>query len=70
MISTTYKWWIRGLFWAAFMYLIVNVLMPLFEHEVLTTKKLLIGIPVWLILGLLMAWISGYIYKKLKHKVE
>ena len=58
MINAKNRWWIRGLFWATFMYLFNVILWPLSQNEPLIAKKLLIGILFWLFLGFVWAFIS------------
>jgi len=45
------KWLRAGLIWGLFMYISMTMLFPLIEGESLTQKKLLIGIPLWIIGG-------------------
>lgn len=55
-----------GIFWGAFMALVLNVLFPLFDGEPLQPMKILISIPIWLIGGL----IFGYVSRKKEHKKQ
>ncbi len=64
MLSLKYKWWIRGLFWAAFMYLYMTILYLLSEGDELTTKHLLIGVPLWGTAGLIFAWVISIFYRQ------
>ena len=53
------KSWVKfGLIWAAFMYLMMVVLFPLWDKKDITPKSLLIGVPVWLIGGLIFGYVS------------
>ena len=58
-INTTKNWLKRGLFLGLSMYVIMTIIFPLIEQERITQRSLVIGIPVWLICGLV--W--GYIMK-------
>lgn len=62
MINPKNRWWLQGLFWAAFMYVFNIILWPMAQHEPITTKRLLIGIPFWIFFGLLYGWISIKLY--------
>jgi hypothetical protein len=59
MKQSTIKWLKSGLFFGLFMYLIMIIVFPWIDGEEITQRKLLIGIPFWLIGGL--GW--GYIMK-------
>lgn len=50
----------RGLTWALMMYIMMVFISPLIFNGKLTIQKALIGIPIWMIGGLGMA----YLYKK------
>ena len=55
------KKWVRsGLVWAGILYVITMVLFPLFSHEHFNTEKLLMGLPLWAIVG----FILGYLFDK------
>ena len=60
------RWWIHGLLWGLFMYVVLIVLFPLFDGSGITLSKLLIGIPVWLSAGLLYGYVTGLIENKRK----
>ncbi len=49
-----------GLVWAGILYVITMVLFPLFDHENFSVQKLLLGIPLWIIVGLTI----GYLFDK------
>lgn len=49
-----------GLGWATFMYLFMEVLLPISRDENIDSKKALIGIPVWILGGVLWAVITRY----------
>jgi hypothetical protein len=55
------KKWVRsGLVWAGSLYVIAMVLFPLFDHERFNLEKLLLGIPLWIIVGLIL----GFLFEK------
>jgi hypothetical protein len=55
------KKWVRsGLVWAGILYVITMVLFPLIDHETFNLQKLLLGIPLWIVVGLSM----GYLFDK------
>lgn len=62
--NTTKRWLMSGLLFGFLMYLIMIIIYPLVLHEEITQRKLLIGIPIWLIFGL--AW--GYTMKAWMNK--
>ena len=57
------KKWVRsGLVWAGILYIITMIIFPLIDHERFTLTKILLGIPVWIVVGLIL----GYLLKKKK----
>ena len=57
------KKWVRsGLVWGGILYIITMILFPLFDHERFTLTKILLGIPLWIITGLIL----GYLLRKKK----
>jgi len=55
------KKWVRsGLVWAGILYVITMIFFPLFGHEHFTTEKLLMGLPLWALVGLIL----GYLFDK------
>lgn len=56
-----FAWWSVGLRWGLFMFICSSLLFPLIDGEGITIKRLLIGIPIWIIGGLLF----GYSIKKI-----
>jgi membrane protein DedA with SNARE-associated domain len=59
------KKWVRsGLVWAGLLYIITMVLFPLIDHERFDIAKILLGIPLWIIVGLII----GYFFERRKHK--
>ena len=53
------KSWVKfGLFWGAFMFLMLNILFPLLDDSGITWKKLLISFPVWLAAGVCFGYVS------------
>lgn len=58
------KKWVRsGLVWAGILYIITMGIFPMIDHEGFNLEKLLLGIPVWAVVGLVI----GYLFEK-KHK--
>lgn len=54
------KKWVRsGLVWGGVLYILTMVVFPLFDHERFTLTKILLGIPLWIIVGLII----GYLLK-------
>jgi hypothetical protein len=54
------KRWIRsGLVWAGILYVITMIIFPLIDHEKFTISKILLGIPLWIVVGLII----GYLLK-------
>jgi len=53
LTQPNFKWRHVGLRWGLFMYIFIEILLPLIEGEGITQKKILIGIPLWTITGLL-----------------
>ena len=64
--------WIKiGLFWGVFMYIFTVVLLPLILREEITTRKMLINIPIWVITGLIFGfWINRLALKRNKEADE
>ncbi len=54
--NTTKEWLKFGLSWGLFMYVMMTILFPLIEQEQITTKIILIGIPIWIIGGILLGY--------------
>lgn len=51
------KWVKSGLLWSVGLYVITMVLFPLMDGEKFRISKLLLGIPLWIIVGLTMAYL-------------
>lgn len=47
------RWWLQGLFWGAFMFIFMGVLLPLSQDEILTFGRTLGKLGYWLAIGLL-----------------
>lgn len=59
------KKWIRsGLVWGGILYIITMVIFPLIDHERFNITKILLGIPLWIVVGLTM----GYLFDKKKSR--
>ena len=69
---TKSQWLLTGVVFGVFMYVLMEILFPLIEGESLTQKRLLLGIPAWLIggviFGLIMKWFNRK--RKMKTKTE
>lgn len=60
------KSWVKfGLIWGVIMFIILNIIFPLFDGEALVIKKLLLFFPLWLIFGLIFGYISQSRKKKM-----
>ncbi len=52
------KKWVRsGLVWGGILYFITMILFPLFDHERFTITKILLGIPLWIVVGLIIGYL-------------
>ncbi|WP_116787692.1 hypothetical protein [Flavobacterium psychrotrophum] len=61
------KKWVRsGLVWAGILYIITMVLFPLVDHERFDLEKLLLGLPLWAVVGLMI----GYLFERKKSKTK
>ena len=59
------KKWVRsGLVWAGILYVITMGIFPMIDHERFDIEKLLLGIPIWALVGLII----GYLFVKKHHK--
>jgi membrane protein DedA with SNARE-associated domain len=59
------KKWIRsGLIWAGILYMITMIVFPLIDHESFNLEKLMLGIPLWAVVGLII----GYLFEKRREK--
>jgi hypothetical protein len=65
-----FKWRYVGLRWGLFMYVFMTILFPLIDGEGITQKKILIGIPVWTIAGLLFGLTMKAIGGKKKNETQ
>jgi len=53
------KSWVKfGLIWGTLMAIIMNIGFPLFDGENINWAKAAIGLPVWLIFGLIFGYVS------------
>ena len=64
MMTSKDRWWIRGLFFGAFMFLFMGVLQPIAEKEELSTERLVLHFLYWTMAGLVLNWINLFIYSK------
>ena len=60
------QWWRAGLFFGFIMYVFNTILNPLVEGENITLTGLLIGIPIWTIVGFLFGYTMKFINRKKK----
>jgi len=63
-MNSTKNWIKLGLLWGVMMFIIITFGLPLIKQEEITGVNVLIGIPIWIISGLLF----GYIMKSLMSK--
>lgn len=66
MITSKNRWWIRGLFFGAFMFLFMGVLQPIAEKEELSAGRLVLHFLYWTMAGLVLNGINLFIYSKCK----
>ncbi|QEE51431.1 hypothetical protein FUA48_18210 [Flavobacterium alkalisoli] len=57
------KWLRSGLVWGGVLYIIAMIIFPLIDGERLSYHKILLGIPFWIVIGLVI----GYLFEKKKH---
>ena len=63
--NNTTKTWIRsGLFYGLFMLISMEIIFPLIENKEISQKRILIGVPIWLICGLAWGLIMKWWMKK------
>lgn len=54
------KNWVRqGLVWGGILYMITMIAFPVLDGEHLSTTKIILGIPLWIVVGLSI----GYLFK-------
>lgn len=53
MINPKNRWWVRGLLWGTFMFLIMTLAFPYFQGEPLLARNVIFGVFVWTITGLI-----------------
>lgn len=64
--TKTTKWWYTGLAWGLFIFLAINLLLPILNGESISMKKALVGIPIWVIGGLMFGWFTHLFTAKKK----
>ena len=64
LTTPEYNWAAEGLGWGVFMFLFMDIVLPLFEGEAYEPRKLIIGAIIWTLAGLSF----GYVMKKLMFK--
>lgn len=64
--------WIKlGSFWGGFMYIFMIIVNPLIDGDEKTLKRILVGIPIWIIGGLGFGYMMKYLMgKKVKSKTK
>jgi hypothetical protein len=62
------QWWRAGLFFGLFMYVFMVILLPFIKGETLTQKGLLIGIPIWAVVGVLFGFTMKIINRKKRER--
>ncbi|MFP9113755.1 hypothetical protein ACLI1A_07415 [Flavobacterium sp. RHBU_3] len=61
------KKWIRsGLVWGGILYVITMIVFPLIDHENFDFEKLLLGLPLWALVGVVI----GYLFEKKKKHTQ
>jgi hypothetical protein len=67
-------WWLEGLIWGAFMFVMMEILFRWVEKEPFTTKRMLYAAVYWLVGGLIygfvMKLLTDYSNKKMKKRRE
>ena len=60
------KKWVRsGLVWGGILYIIAMIIFPLIDGERFSYTKILIGIPFWIVVGIIL----GYLFdRRKKHR--
>ncbi|WP_159801218.1 hypothetical protein [Flavobacterium sp. MK4S-17] len=58
------KWVRSGLVWGGILYAITMIIFPLVDGERLSLTKIIAGIPLWIIVGLIL----GYLFDRKKKK--
>lgn len=61
----TFTWWKVGLGWGLWMYVAMALLFPWFYGDEITMRKLLFGIPYWIVFGLLFGLFMRYSRKRM-----
>jgi len=65
-----YGWVRQGLSWGLFMYVFMTFLFPLIDGDGVTLRKVIIGIPIWIIAGLAFGYTMKLINGKSKPKTQ
>ena len=58
------KWLRSGLVWGGVLYIIAMIIFPIIDGERLSYHKILLGIPFWIVIGLII----GYLFEKKRHR--
>ncbi|MCX8020478.1 MAG: hypothetical protein N2747_08305 [Chitinophagaceae bacterium] len=65
-----YGWVKQGLLFGLYMYVFMILIFPLIEGEEITLRKILLGIPLWTIGGLIFGYLMKLISGKSKSKIQ
>ncbi len=60
-------WWLTGLTWASFMFILMSVLYPIAKGEVVTTNSIAISLTIWTVAGLVFG-LSMFLFTESKGK--
>lgn len=53
------KWLRSGMVWACIGYIITMILLPLAGHEHFSPVKIILGIPLWIVVGMCLGFVLG-----------
>ena len=57
------NWWKYGLYWGGFMYVIMVFGFPYYQDKEITLLSMILGIPIWVIGGLVYGYLMKWYYK-------
>lgn len=58
------KWLRSGLVWGCIGYLLTMIVLPLISHEHFSPVKIILGIPLWIVVGMCVGFVFGNKKKK------
>ena len=64
------KWLRSGLVWGGLLYILTIIAFPLLDGERLTTHKILLGIPLWILVGMSIGFLFDKNKKPRKRKAR